>query len=135
MAGETGVTSPQVAERRQLLAVVYVFDGFAGGEQRLVVQDQMPASAQGMIEMQLQAVPKRTLVDSGPGLLVYSTYQDARYAASVVTTLATHVALHEVTPLVDAMGNASGADGEVLTASSGARYAPVPGGMSEIVKQ
>ncbi len=120
---------------RQLLAVVYRFETYEGGERRLVTEEGVPASTLYYLLPQLEAVPKRTLVDSGPGLLVYSTYQDARYAASVVTTLATHVALREVAPAGDAPGGAAGADGEVLTAASGARYAPVPGGMSEIVKQ
>ena len=120
---------------RQLLAVVYRFETYEGGERRLVTEEGVPASTLYYLLPQLEAVPKRTLVDSGPGLLVYSTYQDARYAASVVTTLATQVALHEVAPLGDAMGSATGAAGDVWTAASGARYAPVPGGMSEIVKQ
>ena len=120
---------------RQLLAVVYRFESYEGGERRLVTEEGVPASTLYYLLPQLESVPKRTLVDSGPGLLVYSTYQDARYAASVVTTLATHVRLREVALLGDAMGSAAGADGEVWTAASGARYAPVPGGMSEIVKQ
>ena len=120
---------------RQLLAVVYRFESYEGGERRLVTEEGVPASTLYYLLPQLESVPKRTLVDSGPGLLVYSTYQDARYAASVVTTLATHVGLREVAPLGDAMEGAAGADGEVWTAASGARYAPVPGGMSEIVKQ
>ena len=120
---------------RQLLAVVYRFESYEGGERRLVTEEGVPASTLYYLLPQLESVPKRTLVDSGPGLLVYSTYQDARYAASVVTTLATHVGLREVAPLDDAMGRADGADGEVWTAASGARYVAVPGGMSEIVKQ
>ena len=127
MAGETGVTSPRVAERRQLLAVIYLFDGFAGGEQRPVAQEQLPASAQGMIEMQLQAVPKRTLVDYGPGLLVYDSYQDALFAARTIAKVAAHVALREV-----AAGETGG--GEVWTSASGGRYAGVPGGLAELVK-
>jgi hypothetical protein len=118
-----------------LLAVVYRFETYEGGERRLVTEEGVPASTLYYLLPQLEAVPKRTLVDSGPGLLVYSTYQDARYAASVVTTLATHVALREVAPVGDAPEGAVGANGEALTAASGARYAPVPGGMSEIVKQ
>ena len=119
---------------RQLLAVVYRFESYEGGERRLVTEEGVPASTLYYLLPQLEAVPKRTLVDSGPGLLVYSTYQDARYAASTLTTLATHVALHEVAPM-GAEGLAGGADGEVLTAASGVRYAPIPGGMREIVKQ
>jgi len=127
MAGETEVTSPRVAERRQLLAVVYAFDGFAGGEQRLVAQEQMPASAQGMIEIQLQAVPKRTLVDYGPGLLVYDSYQDALFAAQTIAKVAAHVVLREV-----AAGEAG--SGEAWTSVSGGRYGSVSGGLTELVK-
>ena len=127
MAGETGVTSPQVAERRQLLAVVYMFDSFAGGEQRLLAQEQIPASAQGMLERQLQAVPKRTLIDYGPGLLVYDSYQDALFAARTIAKVAAHVALREV-----AAGDTEG--GEVWTSASGGRYGGVHGGLAEMVK-
>ena len=120
---------------RQLLAVVYAFAMYEGGERRLVTEDQLPASTLYYLLPQLEAVPKRTLVDSGPGLLVYSTYQDARYAASAVTTLATHVALHEVVSVVERTAGAGEAGDELWAAAGGARYAAVPGGLSEIVKQ
>ena len=120
---------------RQLLAVIYRFESYAGGQRHLVTEEGVPASTLYYFLPQLEAVPKRTLVDSGPGLLVYSTYQDARYAASVLATLATHIALHEVKPVGDGVEAIASAGGEVWTAASGNRYAPVPGGMNEIVKQ
>ena len=120
---------------RQLLAVIYRFESYEGGQRQLVTEEGVPASTLYYLLPQLEAVPKRTLVDSGPGLLVYANYQDARYAASVVTSLATHVALREVAPVDGATAGAGDGGGEVWTAAAGARYAAVPGGLSEIVKQ
>jgi hypothetical protein len=111
---------------RRLLAVVYAFERFEGGERRLVSQEEIPASGLFMFEQQLESVPKRTLVAYGSGLLIYDDYQDARYAATTVARLASYVAIREVAP-------GTGAEG--WTTQDGARYVPVPGGLSEVVKE
>ena len=114
---------------RQLLAVVYAFEGFQGGERRLVSQEEIPASKLFMVEQQLEAVPKRTLVAYGSGLLIYDDYQDARYAATAVARVAAYVAIREV---------AAGADDAVAegwATADGVRYVAVPGGLSEVVKE
>ena len=115
----------QVAVRR-LLAVVYAFERFEGGERRLVSQEEIPASQLFMFEQQLEAVPKRTLVAYGSGLLIYDDDQDARYAATTVARLASYVAIREV---------ATGTGAEGWTTEDGARYVPVPDGLSEVVKE
>ncbi|HEX5506703.1 MAG TPA: hypothetical protein VFW96_29065 [Thermomicrobiales bacterium] len=111
---------------RRLLAVVYAFEGFQGGERRLVSQEEIPASKLFMVEQQLEAVPKRTLVAYGSGLLIYDDYQDARYAATTVARVAAYVAIREV---------AAGEGAEGWATADGARYAAVPGGLSEVVKE
>src|SRR6266498_4146600 len=103
---------------RQLLAVVYAFEVFQDGERRLVSEEQLPASTYEYLLQQLEAVPKRTLVDAGPGLLVYDNYQDARYAATTLAKLAARVDLREVVP-EEAAGAAGGqGDGESWVAAS-----------------
>ncbi len=113
---------------RQLLAVIYAFEIFDGGERRLVTEEEVPASTRFMLEPQLAAVPKRSLVDYGPGILIYNNFQDARYAAQTVAKVALRVALREV-----AAGVEPGADG-AWTAQSGARYSGVPGGLADVIK-
>jgi hypothetical protein len=111
----------------ELLAVVYAFEVYQNGERRLVAQGDAPASTAGYLQSQLGGVPKRTLVDSGPGLLVYNNYQSARQAAQTIVRLAARVELREVV--------AAGADAVAdYTAATGHRYAAKPGGLAEIVK-
>lgn len=112
---------------RQLLAVIYAFETYQDGQRRLVPQEELPASTLAMIEPQLAAVPKRTMLDYGSGLLIYDNYQDARYAATALAQIAQYVALREV-----ALAAPAGADGWLAT--SGAHYLPVEGGLSEVVK-
>lgn len=113
---------------QQLLAVVYAFAVFRDGERRLASQEQMPASTIFMLQQQLEAVPKRSLVDYGPGLLVYSNYQHARYAAQTVSTIADWVALREVVA-----GAEPGAEA-TWTAANGGRYSSVADGLRETIK-
>lgn len=121
-------SSPDPASApRQLLAVVYAFETYQDGQRRFVPQEELPASTLAMIEPQLAAVPKRTMLDYGSGLLVYDNYQDARYAAAALAQVAPYVALREVAP-------GAPDSGESWLATSGARYAPVEGGLSEVVK-
>lgn len=122
---EGNATPP--APVRQLLAVIYGFEVFRDGERRLALQQELPASARAMLEQQLEAVPKRSLVDYGPGLLIYSNFQHARFAAQTVGTVAAYVALREVVA-----GAEAGAD--VWPAANGARYSSVAGGLSETIK-
>lgn len=125
MQAVQGAPSPQV---RQLLAVVYAFEVVRDGERRLVTQDQLPASKVFLLQQQLEAAPKRTLVAFGPGLLVYSNFQHARFAAQTLATVAAAVALREVVA-----GEEPGAD-DVWTAANGGRYSAVSGGARETVK-
>lgn len=120
-----GAPSPQV---RQLLAVIYAFEVVQDGERSLVTQDRLPASELFLLQQQLEAAPKRTLVAFGPGLLVYSNFQHARFAAQTIATVADVVTLREVVA-----GEESGADG-VWTAANGGRYSAVPGGVRETIK-
>ncbi|MDP9373110.1 MAG: hypothetical protein M3Q65_11800 [Chloroflexota bacterium] len=113
---------------RQLLAVIYAFEISEGAGRRLVTEEEVPASTLFMVQPQLEAVPKRSLVDSGPGILVYNNFQDARYAAQTIAKVAMRVAMREVVA-----GAEPGADGVWATAS-GARYSGVPGGVAEVVK-
>jgi hypothetical protein len=115
------------AANGELLAVIYAFAVYQNGERRLVAQDGVPASTAGYLQSQLGGVPKRTLVDSGPGLLVYNNYQSARQAAQTIVRLAARVELREVV----AAGTDSVAD---YTATTGRRYTAKPGGLAEIVK-
>lgn len=123
---EGNATPP--APVRQLLAVIYGFEDFRDGERRLMLQQELPASAFTMLEQQLEAVPKRSLVDYGPGLLVYSNFQHARFAAQTVAKVAAYVALREVVA-----GAEPGAD--VWPAANGGRYSSVPGGLAETIKE
>ncbi len=115
------------AATRQLLAVIYAFEVWEGGERRLVTEEGISASTLSMLQPQLHAVAKRTRVDQGPGLLVFADYKDARMAAQTVATIATHVVLREVAP-------ADGAGGEGWVGQGGARYVAVPGGVSQVVR-
>ena len=112
----------------RLLAVLYTFEVYRDGEHRLVPQEQLPASRLERIQPQLESVPKRSLVDYGPGILVYNNYQDARQAAQSVSKVADHVALREVVA-----GAEAGAEA-VWTAANGARYSSVDEGISGTVK-
>ena len=120
---------------RRLLAVIYAFEVFRDGERRLVSEEQLPASTYEYLLQQLEAVPKRTLVDAGPGLLVYDNYQDARYAATTVAKVASRVALREVAAEAATGPVESQSDGESWVAASGRRYAAVPDGVAETIKQ
>ncbi len=111
----------------ELLAVIYAFEVYQDGERRLVTQDGAPASTAGYLQSQLGGVPKRTLVDSGPGLLVYDNYQPARQAAQTIVRLAARIELREVVA-------ASSDDPGGWTAVTGRRYTAKPGGLAEIVK-
>lgn len=113
---------------RQLVAVIYAFETYRDGERQLMLQEELPASALGMVQPQLESAPKRALVDYGPGILVYSDYRAARAAAQGLTTVAAYVALREVVAGFEA-GSA-----DVWTVASGARYSAVVGGLSETVK-
>ena len=73
-------------------------------------------------------MPKRTLVDIGPGLLVYNNYQSARQAAQTIVRLAARVELREV------VASTSVDDAGDWMAATGRRYAPKPGGLAEIIK-
>ena len=120
---------------RRLLAVIYAFEVFRDGERRLVSEEQLPASTYEYLLQQLEAVPKRTLVDAGPGLLVYDNYQDARYAATTLAKLAARVGLREVAAEA-ATGTVEGqGSGESWVAASGRRYAAVGDGGAETIKQ
>jgi hypothetical protein len=112
----------------ELLAVIYAFEVYQDGERRLVAQDGAPASTAGYLQAQLGGVPKRTLVDSGPGLLVYNNYQSARQAAQTIVRLVARVELREVV----AGASADGAGD--WTSVTGRRYTAKPGGLTEIVK-
>jgi hypothetical protein len=112
----------------ELLAVIYAFEVYQDGERRLVTQDGAPASTAGYLQAQLGGVPKRTLVDSGPGLLVYNNYQSARQAAQTIVRLVARVELREVV----AGASADGAGD--WTSVTGRRYTAKPGGLTEIVK-
>ena len=111
----------------QLLAVVYAFAAWEGGERRLVTEDGVAASTLAMFLPQLDAIAKRTRVDQGPGLLVFDNYRDARQAAQTLATIASHVVIREV-----AATGEPATDG--WTGSSGAHYQAVPGGVAQVVK-
>lgn len=115
------------AGTRQLLAVIYGFEVWAGGERRVTTEDGISASMLGMLRSQLESVAKRTRVAQGPGLLVFDDYKDARQAAQTVASVATTVELREVTP-------ATGDSGEGWTAMDGSRYRAVAGGVAQVVK-
>lgn len=108
-----------------LVAVNYSFETVTGGARHSIAPQDLPASKMAMLEPQLAAVPKRSMVDYGPGLLVYADYQSARYAATTLATVASRVELHEV---------AVGASGETgWRGESGEWFVPLPGGLSEVV--
>lgn len=83
-----------------------------------------------MLLPQLHAVAKRARVDAGPGLLVFDVYQQARQVAQTIASIASHVAIREVTAGADGAAVA----GEGWTAASGKRYRAVPGGVTIEVK-
>lgn len=122
------------AERpRQLIAVLYAFAVDLHGERRLVSQEQAPASTYFMLLPQLEAVPKRTLIDTDSGILIYDNYQDARYAATTVAKVAAQVVVREV-----ALGTpetAAPAGSEGWSTASGAHYIPIAHGIQEVVKE
>lgn len=108
-----------------VVAVLYSFEGVIEGQRRPISPQDLPASKLAMLEPQLAAVPKRSMVDYGPGLLVYDDYQSARYAATTVATVASRVELREVTV---------GAEGEAgWRGDSGTWFTPIAGGLSEVV--
>src|SRR5436190_3204655 len=115
---------PASVNVKQLLAVVYAFAVWEGGERRLVTEVGVQASTQAMLLPQLDAVAKRSRIDQGPGLLVFDNYKDARQAAQTLTSIATHVSLYEVAPATEV-----GEDG--WTGRAGAFYRPVPGGVAQ----
>jgi len=71
----------------QLLAVVYAFAVWEGGERRLVTEEGVEASTLAMFLPQLDAIAKRTRVDQGPGLLVFDNCKDARQAAQTLASI------------------------------------------------
>lgn len=108
-----------------VVAVLYTFEDVTGGERRAIAPEDLPASKVAMLEPQLSAVPKRSMVDYGPGLLVYDDYQSARYAATTVATVASRVEIREVM---------LGGENETgWRADSGAWFTPIAGGLSEVV--
>lgn len=111
----------------QLLAVVYSFEVWEGGERRLVNEAGVAASTLAMFLPQLDAIAKRTRVDQGMGLLVFDNYKDARQAAQTLATIAAQVAIREVAPTT-----APGDDD--WTGQSGTSYRAVPGGVAQVVK-
>lgn len=108
-----------------VVAVLYTFASITDGERRTIAPEDLPASKMAMLEPQLAAVPKRSMVDYGPGLLVYDDYQSARYAATTVAAVASRVEIREVT--------VGGEDGTGWRADSGAWFTPLAGGLSEVV--
>lgn len=118
--------SPPVGTH-QLLAVIYGFEVWSGGERRMMTEGGLSASMLGMLRSQLESAAKRTRVAQGPGLLVFDNYKDARQAAQAVASVATTVELREVTP-------ATSGTGEGWTAADGAHYRAVAGGIAQIVK-
>lgn len=112
---------------RQLLAVIYSFEVWIGGERRMVTEDGVSASTLAMLQPQLNAVAKRTRVAQGPGLIIFDSYRDARQAAQTIATIATHVEICTVVPVT------GGATEGWLTAD-GMRYRAVLDGVSQIVK-
>lgn len=115
------------AGARQLLAVIYSFEVWVGGERRMVTEEGVSASTLAMLQPQLSAGAKRTRVAQGPGLVVFDNYQDARQAAQTIATIATHVEVCEVAPAI-------GGTIEGWLTVGGMRYRAVPGGVAQIVK-
>lgn len=108
-----------------LVAVLYSFEGIVDGARRSIALEELSASKVAMLEPQLAAAPKRSMVDYGSGLLVYDEYGDARTAASAIATVASRVELREVLPVAGPTGDWRG--------ESGVWFAAVPGGLHELV--